>query len=357
MSKKFHNAADNENNDIEQKIEECSKHITYFISEYTIGFLAQEMENNNFSIPDYQRKFIWKKKKQSRFIESLILGLPIPFLFFYQDRKTGSLEIVDGLQRMSTINEFINNRLELEELERLPFLTGFKFKDFDISRQRKIRNKSIRGIILDESTDEISRLDLFNRINTGGVSVNPAELRKGSLTGPFSDLIQRICQDKLFHDMVPVSEAKEKTGEKEELITRFFAYGDGLDEYQTVYKEFVSKFLFAYTKKMNEQMQQHKSLIKSYWERYQTTFHFINDFFPNGFLKAKTSNSITRTRFESISVGTWWAIKEKGKDNLQTNNFDWLDTDEYRIILRSDGANVKKKVLERIGYVYNHLIK
>lgn len=357
MSKRTHNANDNNSNDIEQNIEECSKHITYYLSEYTIGYLAQEMENNSFSIPDYQRKFIWDKNKQSRFIESLILGLPIPFLFFYEEPITGQLEIVDGMQRMSTIREFINDRLVLSELERLPFLDGFKFSMFDISRQRKIRNRSIRGIILEGNTDETSRLDLFNRINTGGVFVNPAEVRRGSLSGPFSNLIQQICQDKLFIDMVPVSEAKEKAGEREELITRFFAYGDGLNDYKTVYKEFVSRFVFAYTKKMNDEMSKDTSLFNKYLERYQTTFCFIKKHFPNGLLKTKTARSITRTRFESITIGTWWAIREKGIENLQTNNFDWLDLSEYIAILRADGANVTKKVLSRINFVYEHLIK
>ena len=108
---------------------------------------------------------------------------------------------------------------------------------------------------------------------------------------------------------------------------------------------------------MNDEMSKDNSLFNKYWERYQTTFCFIKKHFPNGLLKTKTARSITRTRFESIAIGTWWAIQKKGIDNLKTDNFDWLDSNDYIAILRADGANVTKKVLSRINFVYKHLIK
>lgn len=107
------------------------------------------------------------------------MGLPIPFLFFWEDPATGKLEIVDGSQRLRTIREFILGELALGELGNLSLLTGFKFSDLPKSRQLKLKNRSIRGIVLNEHADEKSRFDLFDRINTGSKIANPAEIRRG----------------------------------------------------------------------------------------------------------------------------------------------------------------------------------
>ncbi len=102
------------------------------------------------------------------------MGLPIPFLFFWENSE-GKLEIVDGVQRLKTIEEFILGDFALGELEELSLLSGFKFKDLLESRQRKFKNRSIRAFLLNEHIDEQSRLDLFERINTGSKIANKAE--------------------------------------------------------------------------------------------------------------------------------------------------------------------------------------
>ena len=151
----------------EKQIVEQSKRIEFYITEYTIEILALKMSNGDFEIPDYQREFTWEDKRRSRFIESVLMGLPIPFLFFWESPTTGRLEIVDGVQRLKTIHEFVLGDFALGDLEELSLLNGLKFKDMLVSRQRKIKNRSIRGIVLNEHTDEQSRFDLFERINTG----------------------------------------------------------------------------------------------------------------------------------------------------------------------------------------------
>src|ERR1700735_4388914 len=99
------------------------------------------------------------------------------------------------------------------------------------SRQRKIKNRSIRGIVLNENADDQARFDLFERINTGSKTANDAEIRRGALTGPFLDLVIDLAKDPLFITLTPVSDKRLKEREREELVTRFFAYGDGLDDY------------------------------------------------------------------------------------------------------------------------------
>ena len=125
----------------EAQIVEQSKRIEVYLTEYSVEFLATKMRNGEFQIPLYQREDTWEPQRKSRFIESLLMGLPIPFLFFWESPATGKLEIVDGSQRLRTIEQFILGDLQLGELEELTQLDGFKFRDLPESRQeRKIKN-------------------------------------------------------------------------------------------------------------------------------------------------------------------------------------------------------------------------
>ena len=96
----------------EAEIVQQSKRIEFYITEYSLELLANKMRNNEFNVPSYQREFTWEQERKSRFIESVIMGLPIPFLFFWE-MEEGQLEIVDGSQRLRTVEEFILGDLRL----------------------------------------------------------------------------------------------------------------------------------------------------------------------------------------------------------------------------------------------------
>jgi hypothetical protein len=161
----------------EIQIVEQSKRIEFYLVEYTIELLAKKMNEGDFYVPDYQREDTWEHMRKSRFIESILMGLPIPFLVFWERQDDGKLEIVDGSQRLRTVEQFVLGGLKLGDLETLSLLSGFRFQDLPQSRQRKAKNKSIRGIILNEHADEKARFDLFERINTGSKIANKAEVR------------------------------------------------------------------------------------------------------------------------------------------------------------------------------------
>ena len=94
--------------EVEQQIIEGESRLSYYVSEYTLEYYSDKLENGEIVIPDYQRKDIWDASTKTRFIESLLLGIPVPFLFLSLDRETGLLEIVDGSQRLRTIREFLH---------------------------------------------------------------------------------------------------------------------------------------------------------------------------------------------------------------------------------------------------------
>lgn len=338
----------------EEQIVEQSKRIEFYLTEFSVELLASKMEKGEFQVPAYQREYTWEDTRKSRFIESLLMGLPIPFLFFWENPQTGKLEIVDGSQRLRTIQEFILNDFALGELEELSRVSGFRFKDLPESRQLKIKNRSIRGIVLNEHADEESRFDLFDRINTGSKIANTAEVRRGVLNGAFQDLVISLSKEKFFQDLAPVTKKQEKEREREELVTRFFAYGDGLDDY----KDRVSAFLFGYTKKMNVEFKNNLELENIYRRRFISTMEFISRNFPWGFRKTAKANVTPRARFEAIAIGSYRAIQEQPQLIDQVKQVgEWLSSKEFVAVTGADGANVKKRLNARIDFVRNKLLE
>ncbi|WP_204102128.1 MULTISPECIES: DUF262 domain-containing protein [Spirulina sp. CCY15215] len=337
----------------EKQIIEQSKRIEFYLTEYTIEILALKMRNEDFYIPAYQRDFTWEEKRRSRFIESILMGLPIPFLFFWENPATGKLEIVDGVQRLKTIEEFIIGDFVLGDLEELSLLSGLKFDDLLESRQRKIKNRSIRGIVLNEHTNEQSRFDLFERINTGSKIANKAEVRRGALGGVYQDLVISLSKEEYFIDLAPTTKKRKNEREREELVTRFFAYGDGLENY----KDRVSAFLYDYTKKMNAYFTQNPEEMQKYRKRFRDTMEFVSKNFPWGFRRTATGIVTPRSRFEAIAIGSYLALQQKPDlVNQLVNTEDWSTSQEFRDVTGSDGANVKKKLIGRINYVRDRLL-
>lgn len=338
----------------EQQLVEQAKRIDYYLTEYSIELLALKMHSGEFEVPDYQREYTWEEERKWRFIESVMMNLPIPFLFFWENPTTGKLEIVDGSQRLRTIEEFIFGDLCLGELDKLPLVSGFAFQDLPESRQRKIKNRSIRGIILNEHADEEARFALFERINTGSKVANKAEVRRGALRGPFLDLVIELAKMPKFVELTPVSEKQLKEREREELVTRFFAYGDGLEEYA----DEVSPFLFSYSKKMNEQFLDNPKLSEGYNKRFNQMVNFVEKAFIYGFRRSAKGRASPRARFESISVGSYLALQKKPDLKVVPEKvLNWVTGEGFAKVTGSDGANAISRLESRISYVRDNLLK
>jgi len=311
----------------EREILERSKRIDSYLSEFTIEFLADKMKTGDFVVPPYQREFTWELRRKSRFIESVLMGLPIPFLFFWE-MPEGRLEVVDGSQRLRTIEEWIHGGLQLGDLEELQELSHSRFSDLLESRQRKVKNRSIRGIILNEKADDQARFDMFERINTGSKAANKAEVRRGALGGRFIDLVIELAKNARFAKIAPVPQKAINEREREELVTRFFAYGDGLEGY----RDRPAVFLFDYTRRTNERFERDPQLIDAYRNRFTEMVAFVDRNSPNGFRKSKTSGTTPRVRFEALAVGSYLAMKEK--PDLESRGpairvADWVDGDAF----------------------------
>lgn len=142
----------------ERQLKELQRQVEYDTKDYTLELLLDKFEKGDFYIPDYQRQFVWKPNNRSLFIESVLLGLPIPFMFF-AGCDDGRLEIIDGAQRMQTLREFVKRKMKLSKLAKLTELDGFVFEDLSTATQRKlILSKSMIGVDGNLNAEKIKKI-------------------------------------------------------------------------------------------------------------------------------------------------------------------------------------------------------
>jgi len=350
-----HNPGEEQKENAEQQIVENHKTIDYDTREYPVEVLVQkyldklEEDDNELFVPDYQREHTWPEDHQSKFIESVLIGLPIPYLFVADvPGKEGRLEIVDGSQRIRTLAAFIDNQLILSGLKKLDKLNGFAFTDLPISRQRRFKRHTIRMIELTENANEEVRRDIFERINTGSQILTDMEQRWGVQEGDFLRFIRTCSENSLFKKLTPLPEAAVKRRERQEFTLRFFAY---LDNYAGFDRKVVD-FVNNYVESKKDFSEESAADMLCEWER---MLSFIEKTFSNGFSKAKGHVRTPRIRFEALSVGSALALRiEPG---LEPSHVDeWLNSKDFGALTTSGSSNSRPKVIKRIEYVRDRLL-
>lgn len=341
----------------ENQIAELQKITDYEIREWPIEVLVEKFTNgretdtSEIFIPDYQREMVWSARQQSRFIESILIRLPVPFIFAADvgsGDRAGTLEIIDGSQRLRTLDNFLCNKLSLQDLVRLTAANGMRFSDFSKPRQLRFKRSSIRVIELTDQADEQARREMFDRLNSGGSKLTSMEVRRGVEDGPFMKMITEWAGNDMFKAMVPLSERNAKRKEYEELALRYFAYANNYKAFQ----KSVDSFLTDYLKDRNKHVT--PAEIETMSGEFERSLQFVSQHFPNGF-KRDGYNTVPRIRFEAISVGVTLAMREK--PDLQPANVDtWLDSAEFIKHTRSDASNSRPKLINRIHYVRDHLL-
>lgn len=324
--------------------------VDYDTREFTVEHIIDMYLKGEYKIPLYQRKFIWSQEKQSRFIESILLDLPIQYLFFADDKSDGKLEIVDGSQRIRTLVAFKDNDLELKGLNVLFSLNGYRFEDLLESRQRRFSRKTLRSIELTEKATFESKKDIFQRINTDPYDLTDMEIRKGMYQeGAFYGLIDHCSNKSLFAKLCPTGGVKTLRGEKEELVLRFFAYREN---YQN-FNHRVDVFLDSYMKEMDSKQVD----LAKFELDFDDMLAFVSHNFPAGFKKSIKDRTTPRVRFEAISVGVGLALSQNPNLKGKSIDISWIKGSEFKEKTTSDGANSKKKVVERIDFVKNKILR
>ena len=193
---------------------------------YMLELMEQELIELN---PGYQRRRVWKdNKKKSLLIESLMLRIPIPAFYFYEN-EDGKYQVIDGQQRLTTIKEFVNGEFRLSGLEYLgKEYNKRKFDDLDTKYIQRIYRTQIAVNILDARSPKNVIYDIFRRVNTGGVNLNPQEMRNAICR---QEVREFLIKSTLNENYIKATRGRVKDDrmDSQELVLRFYAFYKAYD--------------------------------------------------------------------------------------------------------------------------------
>ena len=243
------------------------------VCDWTIGTLTDKLDRGLLDLqPHFQREYVWEQRPElpSRLIESILLKIPIPPIYFGKVAG-GRLEVIDGQQRLTTLVKFIRNQFVLQKLQRLGSLNGKLFKDLSPDHQAKIVDEPIRSIMIDAGENSELRYEVFERLNRGSMQLNEQELRNCVYRGPFNDLLATLEMDpywrKVKGGLHPEGRYKER-----ETILRFFAFAYRLPFYKGNLKAFLNNYMAQYAPKDEVGLKEHAALFRQTMQNIYTVF-------------------------------------------------------------------------------------
>lgn len=298
--------------------------------------------------PEFQRRRVWKTSMKTRLIESLLLRIPLPSFYFDSD-EYGQMQVVDGLQRLSSVYEFVRQeRFALDSLEYLEDKVGGNtFSDLDQIWQRRIYQTQMAVNVIDPQTPNAVKFNIFKRINTGGKPLNAQEIRHAMSKERSRRFLLRLANKEIFHEATGEALKRHKRMADLEVVLRYCAFRS-LDELSD-YREFdtMSAFLTNFTKRIDDEKLSDDELEQLEDEFTRAMRNARNLFEEHAFRKwpldTERRNPVNRALFESWSV----ALADYDWEELQPHRNEIVDaartamtndTDYFQAISVSTGS-------------------
>lgn len=205
-------------------VDEEMKAFTSINSNCNIESLITKIRRKHYDLtPDWQREFVWNTKQKSALIESVLIGLPIPSIFIFQN-PTYPHDVIDGKQRLTTLFTFTNDGFHLSGLTTLRSLNGKKYSELPDGFKEKLESYDI-NINMISSSDPNLKFKMFERLNTGGTSLNDQEVRNCVFRGPFNDLLRKLAMNDVFVELMGRN-FENKRMVNEATILSYFVFHD-----------------------------------------------------------------------------------------------------------------------------------
>lgn len=319
--------------------------------------------------PDFQRYFRWSEEQQSRLIESILLELPIPQIFVIEN-ENGVIELIDGLQRISSVIHFIdpallaepnNTPLVLQGCDIITELDDKSFEALPMSLRLRIKRSSVRAVVIKRQSTPNLRYSMFKRLNTGGSELLPQEVRNctSRMAGPagsdFYNFIQKCAKHPDFMDCTDTLASIDQR-QDEELVLRFFA----LKNAQELFKGHVQDWLDDY---MEQVIFGRRPFHYDEEEgAFTRLFRYIRATAGDGaFVKYRDGNPIgglAPAYFEAVSVGIWRTLDEieatVATGTVKAKIIECLQSEDFRAQV-GPGANSMSKLRRRIEIIQTAL--
>lgn len=204
-----------------------SKNLKVERAQYSVFELHRKFEKYPPQIimdPEFQRKDVWTKNQKSELVESILMGIPLPLLYFTEN-KDGKIIVIDGKQRLTALFEFLDNTFELTKLRILKGLNlhGKKFIDLDLKLQADLEDYQLIAHVIKYPTQDRVKFDIFDRVNRGGTRLNNQEMRNAIYNGKSTNLLKKLSELPVFKDATGNSIQNERMKDRY-LILRFIAF-------------------------------------------------------------------------------------------------------------------------------------
>lgn len=247
--------------------------VTSQSSDWTISALRDKLDRGQLTLqPKFQREYVWDTRPElpSRLIESLLLEIPIPPIYFGRLGE-GRLEMIDGQQRLKTLVDFVSNKFPLRKLHSMASLNHKFFRDLTIPQQEKILDSPIRSIVIDAAGNTDLRYEVFERLNRGSMTLNEQELRNCVYRGPFNDLLAELENEPYWRG-VKGGDKPERRFKEREMILRFFAFANRLANYTGNLKRFLSEYMGQYAPRDAQGLNAHRTLFRQTMQNIYAVF-------------------------------------------------------------------------------------
>ena len=257
-------------------------------NDWNISTLRDKFERGMVDLqPHYQREYVWELKLElpSRLVESLLLEIPVPPIYFGK-MQGGRLEVIDGQQRLTTLIKFVKNEFHLQRLQRMGSLNGKYFRDMSEEHQAKILDAPIRSIVVDAGNNQNLRYEVFERLNRGSMGLNEQELRNCVYRGSFCDLLAELEKDTTWRRIKGSNKPEHRFVERE-MILRFFAFANRLGDYKGKLKSFLNDYMGKYAPQGDDDIKSQATIFR------QTMLNVWNVFGENS---ARLYNTGTEDR-------------------------------------------------------------
>ena len=242
--------------------------------------------------PEWQRNFVWNRKQSSKLVESFLLNIPVPVIYLARTEED-KYEVIDGLQRLTSVFNYFDNKFPLSGMDIMTDLNGKRFKDLEATTQRKLRNSTLRSFELTHSSGNDLHFVVFERLNTGGTKLNEMEIRNCIYRGALNDLIKELAEDSIFGQCVNSEPLKARMNDRY-LVLRFLAFYERTHlKYTRGLKKFLNDFLTDFRHPSQQKIDEYRQTFQKCMKASRTIFG------DHGF---KLKSGKTRN---SSSVGEW----------------------------------------------------
>ncbi len=310
---------------------------------HTVFELMRKYDQGKLIInPDFQRNLVWEPEQKSRFIESIILNFPLPSFYVNQTRE-GKYIVVDGLQRTSTLHEFVNDKFELKGLEALPKLNGYNFSELTTlagDYQTRIEDKKLSFYVIKPSVSIQVVYDIFNRINTGGTILNRQEVRNCIFIGKASQLLKELSEQDYFKKAIDNGISPKRMKDREAVL-RYLAFK--IIDYKIDYHGDMSDFVEKAMRKINLMAESEIEKLKADFKRVMTlTFEFFGQ--TNFRLPSKINIAVLE------SVCYFFSLQN---DSFLLNNKQRIKSNFDKLLKNQDYLEAVRFTTSNRNYVIN----